>query len=145
MESPEKLDITDDSDFHHISVEQVLNNYAKIIYLSNVQKGFWADLDEIYESYALLAEDGVIDSIEKAFRAQKLALIHSEISEALEADRADLKDDKLPQYDGLWVELADGIIRILDLCGRYRVDIGTVIKDKLEYNKSRAYKHGKSY
>ena len=47
----------------------------------------------------------------------KLALIHSEISEALEADRKDLMDDHLPHRKGIEVELADAMIRILDLAG----------------------------
>lgn len=43
-----------------------------------------------------------------------LALMHSELSEALEADRKGLKDDKLPHRDGREVEFADCMIRIFD-------------------------------
>ena len=81
----------------------------------------------------------------KSVRAQRLALITSEISEALEADRKDLMDDHLPQYYGFDVELADALIRILDLCGANNVDIGKVVRDKLAYNKSRPFKHGKAF
>lgn len=48
---------------------------------------------------------------------QKLDLCHSELSEGLEALRKQLKDDKLPQYNGLTVEVVDLIIRAFDLLG----------------------------
>lgn len=43
-----------------------------------------------------------------------IALMHSELSEALEADRKSLMDDKLPHRSGVEVELADEFIRIGD-------------------------------
>lgn len=67
-----------------------------------------------------------------------IALIHSELSEALEADRKDLMDDKLPHRKGLEVELADAMIRILDMAGGLGLDIGGALVEKLEYNSNRA-------
>jgi len=55
-----------------------------------------------------------------------LCLIHSEISEAMEGDRKDLRDDKLPHS-----------IRILDLAGWLGLDIAGAIKEKLEFNRTR--------
>jgi len=69
---------------------------------------------------------------------EMLCLIHSEISEALEAYRKDLKDDHLRHYNGIDVELADAIIRILDLCGYLGIDIGAAVEDKFAYNQHRA-------
>jgi len=46
---------------------------------------------------------------------EMLCLIHSEISEAMEAHRKGLMDDKLPHRLGIEVELADACIRIFDL------------------------------
>lgn len=85
--------------------------------------------------------------------SNKLCLVHSEISESLEGDRKGLKDDKLPHRDMREVELADGLIRIFDLAGVYKMDIGGAAVEKMEYNavrvdhqpEARAAEGGKSY
>jgi NTP pyrophosphatase (non-canonical NTP hydrolase) len=66
--------------------------------------------------------------------SNKLCLIHSEISEAMEGDRKKLKDDKLPHRDMREVELADAVIRIFDLAGAYNMDLGGAIAEKMNYN-----------
>lgn len=84
---------------------------------------------------------------------QKLLLIHSEISEACEADRKGLKDSHLPHRDGVEVELADAAIRIFDLAGALGYDLGAAIAEKMEFNAARsdhtlaarAETHGKRY
>lgn len=68
----------------------------------------------------------------------KLALIHSEISEALEAARKNSKDDKLPHRPGIEVELADALHRIFDLAGALGLDLGGAYVEKCEYNAHRA-------
>lgn len=103
----------------------------------------------------------------------KLALIHSEISEALEAHRegkpiSKKLNRKVPDeyvkgdgYNGCGYvhpvnehaepislfaeELADAVIRIADLCGHLGIDLGDAIRHKISYNASRPYKHGKAY
>ncbi|MBS4191771.1 hypothetical protein KHA94_16395 [Bacillus sp. FJAT-49705] len=64
-----------------------------------------------------------------------LALIHSEVSEALEADR---KGDA----ENFLEEMADVCIRVFDLCGSRTLDLEKAIVDKMERNKGRTYKHG---
>lgn len=76
---------------------------------------------------------------------EKLALMHSEISEALEHYRGgqmELFTDHSGKPDGLWVELADCIIRILDLAGAYDIDMEYMLRVKADYNKTRPYRHG---
>ena len=69
---------------------------------------------------------------------QKLLLIHSEISEACEADRKGLMDSHLPHRNGVEVELADAAIRIFDLAGALGFDLGAAIAEKMAYNAQRA-------
>jgi NTP pyrophosphatase (non-canonical NTP hydrolase) len=73
-----------------------------------------------------------------ALAAEKLALIHSEISEALEGLRRGKRDDHLPHRLSLEVELADAMIRILDLAGCLDLDLGGAMVEKMAYNAKRA-------
>lgn len=67
-----------------------------------------------------------------------VSLMHSELSEALEADRKGLMDDKLPHRDGREVEFADCIIRILDTAAALGLDVAGALIEKNRYNKERA-------
>lgn len=94
------------------------------IYSTAVEKGWWAQDRQFLEV---------------------CALIHSEISEAVEAWREDqgaifINENGKPE--GYIVELADAIIRIMDVCGHMGIDILDVVKMKHEYNKTRPYRHG---
>lgn len=67
-----------------------------------------------------------------------VALMHSELSEALEADRKGLMDDKLPHRPGVEVEFADCIIRILDTAAALGLDVAGALIEKNRYNQQRA-------
>lgn len=69
--------------------------------------------------------------------AEKLLLIHSEISEATEGFRKNTFDDHLPDRKTLEVELADALIRICDLAGALDIDLAGAVADKLYYNTQR--------
>lgn len=77
-----------------------------------------------------------------------LALVHSEVSEALE----ELRDGRLPgdvhykhgslKPEGFGIELADAVIRILDLCGALEIDIERCVQLKHAFNETRPPRHG---
>lgn len=69
--------------------------------------------------------------------ATKIALIHSETSEALEGYRSDKMDDKLPYRQMIEVELADVVIRVGDLAKCLNLDIVGAIVEKFEVNSTR--------
>ncbi len=104
--------------------EDMLRALIDEIHFDNVQKGFWDKERNVGEA---------------------LALIHSEISEALEAHRKGLQSEKIEGYSGLTEELADAMIRIMDFAGGMDIPLEPAIRAKLAHNRQRPYKHGKSY
>ncbi len=120
----------------------------KEVYQANKAKGFWKYREETPQLIRNffpeeIAEEFAI-AVEKAYNAQAIALMHSELSEALEADRKDLMDDKLTHRKGLEVELADAVIRIMDFTQGKDMDLDNTIAEKLTYNTTRPYLHGEN-
>ncbi|MDA8886730.1 hypothetical protein OAD66_05415 [Bacteroidia bacterium] len=120
----------------------MINKLTSEIHQNAVSKGFYADERNIGEI---------------------LCLIHSEVSEALEADRdnrflrSDLSD-VLKLDDSAFVakfekttkntfedELADILIRVMDLAGYKDIDLEKHLEAKMRYNALRSFKHGKKY
>ena len=126
----------------------MINDLAKQIHENNKEKGFYNDKEE-------------------RNMGEILALIHSEVSEALEADREDnytykggtplknwmhISDDKM--FKAIFEqgikstfedELADIVIRVMDLAAYKNIDLEHHILAKVRYNTLRASKHGKKY
>jgi len=99
---------------------------------NSVEKGFWP----LKPSCMSMPDGNCASALDQAVIAQKLALIHSEVSEALE----ELRKGNLQAIGG---ELADVVIRIGDLCGALKLDLDTEVQTKMERNKSRPAMHGK--
>ncbi len=95
---------------------------------NSVNKGFWETPDTI-------DTDG-----------SKINLMHAELSEATEGLRAgNPPDDKIPEFSSAEAELADCVIRIMDLAQRRGWRIGDAIIAKMAFNATRPHKHGKIF
>jgi NTP pyrophosphatase (non-canonical NTP hydrolase) len=71
-------------------------------------------------------------------KGELLMLIVSEVAEAMEGERKNLMDDKLPHRKMAEVELADALIRIFDYAGAYGFDLDGAFAEKRAYNAKRA-------
>jgi hypothetical protein len=75
-------------------------------------------------------------------------LVNTELSEFLEAYRKDdlTADEHCPEFTNQTIEIADAIIRLLDLAGWLNMhNIGDAVIAKWQYNKTRPYLHGKNF
>lgn len=106
-----------------------INELCKKAHENAKNKGFW----EINRSWGEL-----------------IALVHSELSEALEEARYKYSVNEVYYEDdgkpcGIPIELADACIRIFDICGAHGIDLEKAIEEKMKYNENRPYKHGKAF
>jgi NTP pyrophosphatase (non-canonical NTP hydrolase) len=119
------------------------------VHSTAVSKGWW---DPPEWTFHVDVVDGEVDCDEIRAKfldrndGELLALIHSEVSEALEALRhGNPPDDKIPLFSGAEAELADTIIRIMDLAERRNWNIAGAIIEKMRYNQGRERRHGKDF
>lgn len=71
-------------------------------------------------------------------KGELLMLIVSEVAEAMEGERKNLMDDKLPHRPMAEVELVDAMIRIFDYAGAFGYDLEGAYVDKMQFNATRA-------
>jgi NTP pyrophosphatase (non-canonical NTP hydrolase) len=105
-----------------VEIARSINTLAGIIHLLNDQ--WWRDLKT---NRRIKRNDG-----------EMIALMHSELSEALEHVRKSTMDDKLPHRKGVEVEMADCVIRIMDYCAGRGLDLGGALVEKCIFNANRA-------
>jgi len=103
------------------------------------------------QSHETACEKGWWDNTHTRTLGECIALMHSELSEALECERDPRFLLNAVQYShnggkakpiGVASEFADTIIRIFDCCEKFDIPLILALKEKMEYNKSRSYRHG---
>lgn len=78
-------------------------------------------------------------------KGEMIALMHSELSEMLEAVRKPGPDQHCPNFTSEEIELADLFIRGLDYAAGHNLRLFEAICAKVAFNRSRPYKHGKAF
>lgn len=139
-------------------IAATLTFLSKEIYEANKAKGFWPEL-HTRGDLTCLQEIQVYNSDTKETYlglgllpvrniGEALMLCVTELSEALEIFRKhelSAESNVLPGHCHFTEELADTIIRLLDIAGGLELSIGETLMKKLEYNKTRPHKHGKKF
>lgn len=115
------------------------NEMQSAVHNTAVEKGWWKDRRFIEH----LCVGNYSQSCQANIDLACIALIISELSEAMEAIRhGNPLDDKIPRFKGTEAELADAVIRIMDLADERGWRVGEAIIAKAEMNKGRPVMHG---
>lgn len=130
-------------------VADIINQLSEEIYANNTHKGFHGPFQEHeFGTWLMLVVSELGEAIEadrKGRWAKKdigLGKVHP-ICETTEIGYSEQFEKHLK--DTVEDELADAIIRLLDISANYGINIGTHIQRKLEYNTTRSNMHGKQY
>lgn len=117
------------------SWQVALAHMIKAIHLNALRKGWWEDHSRLRDS-----NPGEADRL---YQVSRIMLVVTELAEAVEGIRlGNPPDDKVKDYDSLTVELADAVIRVLDLAGRFGLPLPQAILAKMAYNEGRSHMHG---
>ena len=134
-------------------VKDSLNRLATEVQCVNEENGWGGDWTRAVDDDIAI---GSTDQYLRSLVTVKLALVHSEVSEAVEALRGGCPLDKnthtqteapdaMAKPEGLPSELADIIIRVLDISANLGIDIAFAVAEKVKYNATRGYLHGKKF
>lgn len=116
------------------------------VYDNNVEKGWQPSENTFAESMMMLVTE-VAEAVE-AFRDHGLNDATADHYDRMHGlcvhgePRGCCSDGKLSKPEGVGSELADVLIRLLDTCYTFNVDLVSEYERKMEYNRTRSYRHG---
>lgn len=121
----------------------IMNEWAEKIHLNAKVHGWWDEPRGFGEIIALCHSE-LSEALEEYRNGRPMAYVWQEedadnLTE-IEPDVTKWQPGRKPE--GIAVEMIDCLIRILDWCGRYGIDVDTLLQKKHEYNCTRPYKHG---
>lgn len=114
-----------------------LNELAKEAHQIAVEHGWWDPEPTFGELVALMHSD-LSEALEE-YRAGRPMVYFMDVNGFVVSDMSERRGEKL---EGIAVEMADCIIRILDWAGKEGLDMDAIIREKMDYNKTRQYRHG---
>lgn len=115
-----------------------LNKFAAEVHQNAVEHGFWDNPVSFGETVALCHSE-LSEALEEYRKGNSMEYVNDFSREKRITDPAEFGDRK---PEGIAVEMADTIIRILDWCGAKGIDIEGVLERKHAYNRTRSYRHG---
>jgi NTP pyrophosphatase (non-canonical NTP hydrolase) len=127
-----------------------IKDFAEEIHKNAVEHGWW-DVERTYGEVIALCHSELSEALEEYRNGHDYSEIYTACKNCADRPKAGYnctigdKCDKWEQRDkpeGIPIELADCIIRILDICEWYGIDIEAALEIKHEYNASRPYRHG---
>ncbi len=122
---------------------EAFNEIAEGVHTTAKAKGWWENRNALESAASLSGVDGLLEFAQSTNDASCLALIHSEVSEALENIRhGSVPDDKIPEFSGVEAELADIVVRIMDVSQARGWRVAEALVAKIEFNKTREHLHG---
>lgn len=128
-------------------IKDALDELVRECYGNSERHGFWKDYKTtraiIVKSQGACGPGTLAGKYELDTKLHKIALIVSELGEAVEGVRKPGFDEHCTIFSNEAIELADVIIRIMDYCGAFGVPIGDAVLAKMRFNATRPRMHGK--
>lgn len=135
----------------------MFNELAKEVHQNAVEHGWW-DEPRTFGEIVALCHSELSEALEEFRAGRPMVWKECFAKDPVDSDTVwcgapetqecySLLKDKECEYrgekpEGIAVEMADCIIRILDWAGKEKIDMDAIIRQKMEYNKTRPYRHG---